>query len=445
MPRHLVILLVVFASLFYSACNRQQQLRPTPPEPVPTAYPNVRIDIASSDNPYGPCEPSIAINPLNPDQLVAGAILDRVYYSSDGGQTWQKQQITSPYGVFGDPVILADYAGNFYYAHLSDPTGGKWRDAEILDRIVVQQSGDGGQTWNDGGYAGFHHPKDQDKQWLAVNPQNNHLYMSWTEFDAYGSSNPNDHSRILFAASTDAGKNWSPALSISQKEGDCRDDDQTTEGAVPAVGPQGEIYVAWAHDEKIFFDRSLDGGKTWLDSDRLVATQPGGWTFDIPGISRCNGLPVTATDLSQGPHRGTIYVNWSDQRNGTNDTDIWLSYSSDGGETWSAPSRVNDDSPGRHQFLSWLTVDPTTGIVYIVYYDRRNYTDLQTDVYLAWSKDGGKTFENQRISEQPFAPNKAAFFGDYNHISAVNGKVRPIWTRADGTRLSVWTALIEMP
>lgn len=61
---------------------------------------------------------------------------------------------------------------------------------------------------------------------------------------------------------------------------------------------------------------------------------PGGWDYVIPGLQRCNGLPVTACDLSNGPNRGTIYANWSDQRNGTNDTDVWLSKSEDGGNNW---------------------------------------------------------------------------------------------------------------
>ena len=91
-----------------------------------------------------------------------------------------------------------------------------------------------------------------------------------------------------------------------------------------------------------------------------------------------------------------------------------------------------------------MDVDPSTGYIYVVFYDRRAYDDAQTDVYLAYSKDGGQTFINQKISEMPFTPNKRIFFGDYNDISAVNGSIRPIWTVANGGRLSVHTALVEM-
>ena len=175
----------------------------------------------------------------------------------------------------------------------------------------------------------------------------------------------------------------------------------------------------------------------------MVTDQPGGWSFDIPGITRCNGMPVLVCDLSNGPHRGTLYLNWSDQRNGTGDTDVWLARSTDGGRTWSAPQRVNDDKKGRQQFLTWLAVDQTTGHLYTVFYDRRAYDDERTDVYLAVSRDGGQSFENMKISESPFDPVSFIFFGDYNHISAHAGMVRPIWTRLENNVLSVWTALID--
>jgi len=402
---------------------------------------NICID--STLRRVGPCEPSIAISPADPRQVVAGAILDNAYVSSDGGRSWTQQTLESPFGVFGDPVLLADFEGRFFYAHLSDPSGRGWADPSLLDRIVVQRSTDGGRSWSEGSFTGHRPPKDQDKHWLAVDPRNQHLYCSWTEFDEYGSSAPEDRSRILFSKSTDHGQRWSEPIVLSEKEGNCLDGDQTTEGAVPAVGPEGQVYVAWSFDEAIYFDRSTDGGRTWLEEDSRIADQPGGWAFDIPGLGRANGMPITAVDLSKGPHRGTVYVNWADQRHGESDTDVWLIRSEDGGTSWSQPLRVNDDPPGKHQFFTWMTVDPTDGAIYIVFYDRRAYEDAQTDVFLAWSTDGGRSFTNRKISQSPFHPVRGIFFGDYNHISAYGGQVRPIWTRADGLRLSVWTALLS--
>ncbi|NNE27604.1 MAG: exo-alpha-sialidase [Saprospiraceae bacterium] len=399
--------------------------------------------IHASSGTLGPCEPTICINSANSQNVVAGAVLDNVYVSNDGGKSWTKDRLKSSYGVYGDPVIRSDYDGNFYYAHLSNPDGGLRRSEAWLDRIVIQKSEDGGQSWNDGSYTKPRSPKDQDKHWLAIDPEDNTVYITWTEFDLYGSKKSSDKSRILFSKSIDGGASWTDPLRINQFEGDCIDDDQTPEGAVPCVGLNGEVYVAWSYDNKIYFDKSLDGGQTWMEEDIVVAEQPGGWSIDIPGIARCNGMPITGIDRSGGPNHGTLYINWSDQRNGEEDTDIWLTYSNDNGQSWSEPTRVNDDKAGSQQFLTWMSIDESTGYIYTVFYDRRHHDDNTTDVYLAYSTDGGKSFTNKKINSRSFLPNPNVFFGDYNDISVKDGMVRPIWTQLNKDTLSVWTALID--
>jgi hypothetical protein len=412
-------------------------------------FTNVLIDDANLPN-----EPSIIMNPKNTNQLVAGANFDNVYYSTDGGLTWINNFINSAYGIWGDPCLTVDTSGNFFYFHLSDSQfGGIFGGPGWLDRMVCQRSTNGGATWSTGTYTGYNlndSTKDQDKPWAIVDhtgssPYQNNMYLAWTEFDDYGSTTAGDSSRILFSKTTDDGATWSTAISISQFSGDCIDEDNTTEGAVPAVGPNGEVYVAWSNNQMIYFDRSLDGGQTWLANDIAVATQPVGWDYSIPGLFRCNGLPVTACDLSGSPYNGTIYINWTDQRNGLTDTDVWLSKSTDGGNTWSLPIRVNNDAPGKHNFMSWMAVDQVTGTIYVVFYDRRNYSNQQTDVYLAYSTDGGITFTNVKISDSPFTPNQGIFFGDYINITAHNGRVRPVWTRIANGISSVWTAIIDFP
>jgi len=391
----------------------------------------------------GPCEPSICINPRNPNQILAGAILDRVYVSNDGGKSWEKSKLESSVGVFGDPVVRIGPDGTFYFSHLSNPSGKAYASEDFLDRIQVQKSKDGGLTWNDGTAPANDRLKDQDKQWLYIDPTTGHVLMSWTEFDKYGDKELKDCSRILFAKSTDKGESWSPPLTISDLQGDCVDDDYTTEGAVPAMDKDGNIYVTWAYADYIYMDKSMDGGRTWLEQDVVVDDLFGGWALDIPGINRCNGMPVLGIDRSEGPHSGALYVNWSDQKNGTDDTDIWMVKSTDGGMTWSDRVRVNDDGQGKHQFFTWMDVDPVTGYIYVVFYDRRAYDDNQTDVYIAYSTDGGSTFTNRKVSDSPFVPAEGVFFGDYNDISAHGGVVRPIWTRLSEGKLSVWTALVE--
>ena len=395
------------------------------------------IMISDTDNPN---EPSIAIDPKHPDRLVAGANINSYYYSRDGGKTWEEGRLQSTYGVWGDPVIDVDTGGDFYFFHLSNPP----QDGHWVDRIVCQKSTDGGVTWSPGTFTGRNGTKVQDKHWTIIDRNTNQIFVTWTQFDKYNSSDPKDSSNILFSTSTDGGASWSPPQQINHVSGDCVDSDNTVEGAVPALGPNGEIYVAWAGPDGIVFNRSLDTGKTWLAREIHVSDNPGGWDYSIPGIYRANGLPVTKCDLSHGKHRGTIYVNWSDQRNGENDTDIWLSKSTDGGNTWSTPVRVNDDPGQKHQFLTWMDIDRTTGYLFFVFYDRRNYNDNRTDVYLAISKDGGETFINRRISERPFLPNEGIFFGDYNNIVAHDGIVRPIWTRLHEGKLSLWTDITDL-
>lgn len=375
--------------------------------------------------------------------MVAGAILNRVFTSADSGQTWTEAPLKSSLGVFGDPAIVASPKGDFYYFHLSDPSGKGWSDPDLLDQIVCQRSTDNGMTWNDGSGIGKNGSKDQDKEWAAIDPSGKRLYVTWTQFDKYDSKSPGDSTVILFSRARRKALRWSEPVRLSDRAGDCLDSDETVEGAVPAVGPKGEVYVVWALGEDLWFERSFSRGKRWAERDRPIARIIGGWDQEIPGINRANGMPVTVTDVSNGAHRGNVYVMWSDVRNGSNNTDVFCIRSTDRGESWSEPVRVNDDNTERHQFFPWLTSDPSTGYLYAVFYDRRNHDGEKTDVYLATSTDGGQTWFNECISERPFLPNAFAFFGDYTNISAVNGVVRPIWTRLDKGKLSVWTAIIN--
>lgn len=406
------------------------------PSVVLTQYKNIKVNSISNN----PEEVSIAINPRHPNNLVAGANINNYYYSFDGGITWVNKEISdSKNGVWGDPVLIFDNNGAAYFFHLSRPSNSQW-----IDRIVCQKSTDGGMTYEDPGtYMGLNPPKKQDKPWACVDNTEskwrNNIYVTWTQFDAYDSHRPEDQSNIMFSFSSDAGTSWSNALRINKISGDCVDSSNTTEGAVPCVGPNGEIYVSWSVHDKLYFDKSLDGGATWLDDDVFAGKQYGGWVYDIEGIFRCNGLPITQCDISNSPYKGTIYINYSDKTNGEKDVDVFLVRSTDGGSTWSEAIRVNDDpvGNGKQQFMSWMSVDPITGSINIIYYDRRNYDDLSTDVYLARSTDGGTTFENVKISESPFSPVKSVFFGDYIGVNSYNNFTACIWQRLDRGKLSI--------
>jgi len=403
-------------------------------------YTNVRVNVHAN---Y-PEETSIAINPHNPDNVlgVAQGAGCYTYPTFDGGSTWTEGALPDQYAL-GDPSVIFDREGSAFYCFIGD-----WQHSGIY----VSRSSDGGVTWKPTATAVIAHQGQvpfEDKPYPIADwtggPRAGYIYVTWTQFTRYGSSDPADSSRILFSRSDDHGETFSTPVPVSDRGGDAIDSDNTVEGAVPAVGPNGTIYVAWAGPRGIEFDRSTNGGVSW-GRDQVISDMPGGWDFNVPGIYRTNGLPIVKVDLSYGHYRGRIYVNWSDQRNG--DTDIFLVYSDDGGATWSPRILVNDDpvGNGKDQFFSWMDVDVVTGTVYVDFYDRREHADdLTTDVYLAYSEDGGAHFANAKISATPFVPRNSVFFGDYTGISAFGGRVRPLWMRLDGTTLSLWTALIDRP
>jgi len=413
----------IFLSCFFCAAASAQQ--------------NICIDSTQE-----PEEVSIAISPKNPANMVAGANITCYYYSQDTGHTWKSGLMKSSYGVWGDPIVLCDTAGDFHFFHLSTPANGHW-----IDRMVCQTSTDGGKTWDDGTYTGLNGEKNQDKPGCAIDltnsPYRNRLYIAWTQFDHYESRNPVDSSRILFSYSADGAATWSTPVRIDSHAGDCLDGDSTDEGAVPAIGPKGQVYVTWAGPDGLAFNKSMDGGKTWAAHQKNITPITGGWDYDVHGINRCDGLPATLCDVSNGPHSGTIYVNWSDQRNGSDNTDVWLVKSADEGETWSKPIRVNNDMGDHQQFMSWLAVDPANGYLYCLFYDRRNHDADTTDVYLAVSRDGGNSFVNFRINDNWFVPTAEDFFGDYISVQARNNIIRPIWMQMQQHRLRIYTALVN--
>jgi hypothetical protein len=317
--------------------------------------------------------------------------------------------------------------------------------------MIVNVSKDGGKTWSDGTPA-INHINTvipfEDKPGIVVDNApvsrwKGNVYLAWTRFDVYGSNNPEHRSQIYFTRSADQGQTFSMPFRISDTGGDCLDSDNTVEGAVPAVGPNGEVYLVWAGPLGLVFDKSIDGGISF-GKDKVIANMPGGWDFSVDGLDRANGMPNTAVDLSNGPNKGTLYVNWIDARNG--DVDVFVMSSRDGGESWTTPVRVNDDEVknGKVQFFTWMAVDPVDGSVNVVFYDRRDTSDATTGLTLARSVDGGKTFVNRKIDVPPFAPNERVFFGDYSGISAYDGRVVPVFMHfVDQRNLAVSVALFR--
>src|SRR4026208_1199402 len=372
----------------------------------------VRITEPSAIN---PAEVSIAINPKNPDNMIAASFQtgrppkpragSYHYVTFDGGKTWKTISTPNPTNlVQGDDVLAFSSDGVAYQDHLSFDGIRLARPVRAENGMIVNVSKDGGDTWSDG-TAAINHVNTvipfEDKPGLVVDNApgsrfKSNVYLAWTRFDVYGSADPEHRSQIYFTRSTDQGQTFSMAFRISDTGGDCVGSAHTVEGAVPAVGPNGEVYVVWAGPLGLVFDKSLDGGLTF-GKDKVIGNIPGGWDFSVQGLERANGMPNTAVDLSNGPNKGTLYVNWIDNRNG--DLDVFVMSSHDRGESWSQPVRVNDDKlkNGKEQFFTWMSVDPVDGAVNVVFYDRRDTSGALTGLTLVRRGDGGQTFGHRQI------------------------------------------------
>jgi hypothetical protein len=212
-------------------------------------------------------------------------------------------------------------------------------------------------------------------------------------------------------------------------------------GAYPGVSHDGKVICGWSQRGQIFLDRSFDGGGFWLSNDISVGSQPGGWDFALPGLDKNEESIALMVDRSKSQYQGSIYLVWADQRNGTDDTDIWFIRSNNYGDNWTSTLRVNDDEPGSHQYAPTLATDPVTGLMYVAYFDRRAHDDNQTDVYVAYSMDGGSSFTNIKINEAAFAPD--ANVPAALKIVAYKGFVGVNWIQSDGSTSSSWTTVIK--
>jgi hypothetical protein len=366
-------------------------------------------------------EPSISIHPKQPQIQLLGANVNLVYLSKDAGYTWAPLYLKPKEGFYGDPVVSIQPDGTFYICHLSKNPEKKW--PAQFDRIVFEKSTNMGLSFSSVGI-GFNGEKMQDKPWFCVDegkksPYQQRIYVAWTEFDSYGSSNPKDSSRIRFAYSQNLGDSFSTAVTVSDQSGDAMDGDGTLEGATLATGKKGEIYLVWAGAGKIWMDISKDGGKTW-GKDRVLASQKGSWnTEDVNGLMRSNSMPFVKTDA-----QGHVYIIYGD--NSLGDQDVFMLYSKDGGNTFSKPIRINNDAPGngKDQFMPAIAFDQKKNTMYACWYDRRNSEfNRFLDVYCAPIKKG-KVGKNMRLSERSFCvPDKTIFFGDYMGISAAKGNI----------------------
>ena len=375
-------------------------------------------------------EPGIAVNPQNPQQVVA-VYQDNVHasYSTDAGHTWQAAEGTAPgnYRVSGDVSTAFDNRGHAFVCYIAfDKLGtfNYWAHGATRNGIFVRRSLDGGKNWEAEHIPVAEQKSEpgipfEDKPYIVADNSKSkfagNLYVGWTRWRLADS-------QMVISRSTDDGKTWSTPVEIDAHPGLPRDDNGAAEGFDGAVGPDGTLYVIWSQDDDIMMVTSHDGGKSYSKAKAIVHTAP--IMFAIQTLERANGFPQIAID----PKGKRLYVTWSDYRNG--DLDVFVSISDDGGKKWSAPARVNNDSvhDGVEQFFQWLAVDPVDGSVNVVFYDRRgDPMNRKQIVVLARSADGGRSFTNYAWTDNPFEAS-GVFFGDYSGIAAYGGRVYGVWT-----------------
>ena len=402
------------------------------------------------------CETTIAVNPKEPGNIVAGAndyttptgdSWCGAYWSRDGGKTWGQTlipgyrggppSVLTGYGIAGDPVVVFDSDGNCYMAGLAARRKqvSPFRPLQKMSCIWVARSTDGGESWGQVRTlatsitaVNFH-----DKEWITVDPQDGTLYVTWTVFNFLSAS------EIVCARSTDGGNTWGDYVVISEITGG----ETQTQGSYPVVDANGTVHVVWVGYDSmtIRYSRSMDKGLSFSTPTDISPVTPLPYQLP-PHTYRTPTMPSLAVDMTDGNTSGSLYVTWPDNSNG--DGDIFLSYSRDGGDIWSDIVRVNNDTLGNgaHQFFPSVSVSPH-GYVCLIFYDMRDDPEgILLHVYFAMSVDAGETFPvNFNITNEMFdgensagsllgqltSSEHTAFIGDYIQLDTDEEGVYASW------------------
>ena len=461
--RKLTVVLCFFATVAFSQTNnskdptwwdKYQYILNNGPAPSAGTTASVssggNVDVSNECGPQS--ETYITLNQSNPKNLAAGSneifrLPMRGYFSTDGGKSWGGVDAPLPPAIgngidFGsDPSLAFDRYGNLYYSYIVVFFGNG--NGINGTEMAVAKSTDGGKSYGSVNFFSFSGGSDHfnDKPMITTDiapasPFRDNIYVAW---DAASGGSTGGGIRV--ARSSDHG------ATFTVNRADDPSGPGRAIGAVPFVGTNGELYVAWNDyaANTIAFNRSMDGGATW-DKQSVVASKRLPFDIAIPAESFRGALvyPACDVDRSAGAHRGRLVCSWMDLAgNGT--TDIYVSYSDDKGSTWSLPHTATDSLAfAVDRFYNWISIDPTNGVVNISFYDTRNDTTgsrYMTDTYLARSSDGGATFgPNTRVSTVssnehdcdgvfPCASiNYGNQQGDYEGIVAYGGIAHPVWT-----------------
>jgi hypothetical protein len=384
-------------------------------------------------------EVSTFIDPNDPDVVLVSANATDwpvttvfgtgMYWSTDGGATWTGND-NGPGGVgnSGDPAaVIRAVDGRWVVGYISSGFG-----------QGVSYSTNQGATWS---HVNLFPSGTLDKNHLMVDnvpssPHYGNLYSAWTDFST---GIPND---IDIVRSTDGGATWDATatnISAAVTAGN------HNQGVNIQVGPNGEVYACWVvydcwpcEEVAIGLNVSTNGGASWNGESRVITNIRGHRNTALPNSlgERRNSFPSMAVDVSGGPNDGAVYIVWTNQGvPGVNsgDVDIYLAKSTDGGASFQTPVRVNQDATANAQWFPWISCDPTSGLLSVVFYDRRDDPgDTLARAYMATSADGGATWEDFPVADVSFTPSPipglaGGYMGDYLGIAVHSGKAYPTW------------------
>jgi hypothetical protein len=381
-----------------------------------------------------------------------GLSLDGVARSTNQGLSYTDLLFLNPGSNFfnvliGDPVLGCTDSNTFYYTSLFQ-TGDFFT---FISAISVSRSNNGGLSFADPTPAaskdGFFH--FLDKPWMAVDPTDmSRIYVTYTDLDFSGTSpgcGPDFRTAIELVRSTDGGTTWSLPVVVEEACGD-----PFVQGSQVAVGPSGEVYVAWEFFDADFTIREINIGKS---TDNGMSFGSPVKVDDVTCVGDCflptflqGGFrspfefPLLAVDRSGTATDGNVYVTWNDGRNLQvpdpfsitgfyGYADVLLSRSTDGGASWSTPVRVNTNleplptGRGTDQFQPGVAVD-RTGKVGVCFYDRRtDPLNFFFDRFCAISTNAGATWTDSRQTRRRSAPFHATdvllnpvYMGDYDSV-----------------------------
>jgi hypothetical protein len=361
--------------------------------------------------------------------------MNSFYYTVDGYNWTRNSPLFIGYSTLGDPVVCFDSLGNCYYLQL-------YQNGNAYG-LVIEKSTNKGVSWIGPYGCSSTTVGLSDKEWIIADqtsgPYSNYLYAGWRQFGGSGG--------MKFIRSTNGGVNWSSPLSIPGSQ-----------GAYVSVGPNGSIpggsvYFACQNGSAESVCRSTDGGQSF--SAQVTAASPSGpgvicaGRYTVKNCIRTDAFPRMAVDNSYTSTRGNVYIVYAANPPGPDNADIFLVRSTDYGQTWSTPVRVNDDNTTTDQWMPSVSVD-RNGKIYICWYDSRldPANNLLTNLYGTTSTDGGLTFtQNNPISDVSFNPNSMAvgqpggenYIGDYIGISAIGNTSYSAWMDGRNSSLGSYT------